>query len=131
MLTVGKVYGMTIIPLNRFDLIACLEQVATEKDVSTEELLDEVIIEFLETVAIMKLKEETIAFEQLHSQLVKQHFGEYVAIYQGVLVDHDPDITALRRRIRAKFGQTPVLLREVTQDAKLPELVIRSPRLVR
>lgn len=96
-----------------------------------EALLDRAVIEFLERVALVKLKDETIAFEQLHPQLVKEYFGQHVAIYQGALVDHDLDLTALRRRIRAKFGQTPVLLREVTKEAKLPELVIHSTRLVR
>lgn len=122
---------MAPIPLKRPELAERLQQVATEEGGSVEALLDRAVIEFLERVALVKLKDETIAFEQLHPQLVKEYFGQHVAIYQGALVDHDPDLTALRRRIRAKFGQTPVLQREVTQEAKLPELVIHSTRLVR
>jgi hypothetical protein len=122
---------MSPIPLKRPELAERLQQVAIEEGVPIEALLEQAVVEFLERVTLVKLKDETSAFEQLHPQLVKEYYGQHVAIYQGALVDHDPDLATLRRRIRSKFGQTPVLLRQVTKEAKLPDLVIHSFRLVR
>ncbi|MCE7981099.1 MAG: hypothetical protein DYG89_07905 [Caldilinea sp. CFX5] len=121
---------MRAITLHQPDLVERLEQVATEEDTSTEELLDRAVIEFLESVALEKLKGETVAFEQLHPQLVQQYFGQHVAIHNGMLVDYDPDLNTLHRRIRAKFGQMPVLIRQVTKEAKLPEITMRGRSLV-
>ena len=36
--------------------------------------------------------------------------GEFVAIHDRQVVDHDRDEDTLRKRIRAKFGKTAVLL---------------------
>ena len=121
---------MTAITLSRAELVERLQQVAIAEDISAEELLDRAVVEFLETVALEKLKDETVAFEQMHPQLVKQYFGHYVAVHNRVVVDHDPDLRTLHLRIRTRFGQMPVLLRQVTEDRKLPEIVVRSPRLV-
>lgn len=121
---------MTAIALNRPDLIERLQQVASAEATSAEDLLDRAVIEFLETVALQKLKDETVAFEQMHSQLVKQYFGQHVAVHNGVVIDYDPDLRDLHLRIRARFGQMPILLRQVTDDIKLPEIVVRSPRLM-
>lgn len=80
---------MTTIALNRVELVERLQQVATEEDTSPEALLDRAVTEFLETVAVKKLQDETDAFEAAHPQLIEQYLGEYVAIHNGIVVDHD------------------------------------------
>ncbi|MEZ4726544.1 MAG: DUF5678 domain-containing protein [Caldilineaceae bacterium] len=122
---------MTAITLNRPDLVKRLQQIATEEDTSAEDLLDQAVVEFLETVALQKLKDETVAFEQLHGELLKQYLGQHVAIHNGIVIDYDPDLRELHLRIRARFGQMPILLRQVTEETKLPEIVVRSPKLVK
>jgi hypothetical protein len=67
----------------------------------------------------------------MHNQLVTQYLDQYVAIHNGELIDHDADLLALRRRIRKRFGRMPILLRQVAPDGKLPEIVVRSPRIER
>ena len=60
---------------------------------------------------------------------VRSHYaGEFVAIHMQQVVDHDRDDAVLYRRVRERFGATPVLLipAEGPQD-----IVIRSPRLSR
>jgi hypothetical protein len=121
---------MNSLILNRSDLVERLQQVAIEEATSAEELLDRAVAEFLENVALQKLKDETLAFEQMHSQLVQQYLGEYVAVHNGAVVDHDVDARSLHLRIRARFGQMPILLRQITEDVELPELIVRSPKLV-
>jgi hypothetical protein len=121
---------MTAIALNRPDLVEQLQQVATAEDTSTEELLDRAVIEFLEGVALRKLEDETATFERMHAQLVNRYLNEYVAIHNGAVVDHDTEVRHLYLRVRAKFGQMPILLRQVTEDVQLQELIVRSPKLV-
>ena len=121
---------MKAIALKQPDLVQRLQQVAAEKDTSAEDLLDRAVIEFLESVALRKLEDETAAFERMHTQLVNQYLNKYVAIHNGMVVDHDTEVRRLYLRVRAKFGQMPVLLRQVTEDVQLPELVVRSPKLV-
>ncbi|MEZ4862658.1 MAG: DUF5678 domain-containing protein [Caldilineaceae bacterium] len=122
---------MTTITLNRVDLVEQLQQVASAEDMSAEELLDKAVIEFLEKVAVQKLQDETAAFEKMHAQLVEKYLGEYVAVHNGIIVDHDAEARTLYLRIRAKLGQMPILLRQVTEDAQLADIVVRSPKLVK
>jgi hypothetical protein len=59
---------------------------------------------------------------------VSRHLGEYVAIHNSQVVDHDIDIRALHLRIRHRFGRMPVLIRQVTQSAEARDLVFHSPK---
>lgn len=71
---------------------------------------------------------EVEAFRAMHSALRRDHFGEYVAIHEGQLVDHDPDPIALLNRIRQNYPGQTVLRRKVEEA---PEVILRfrSPRL--
>lgn len=73
---------------------------------------------------------EVVAFEEQHQQLVKRYLGEYVALHQGRIVDHDKSQRALLTRIEAQFPDEIVLIRQV-QAQLPPPLRIRSPRFVR
>jgi hypothetical protein len=74
------------------------------------------------------MQREAAAFQRLHSSLVKMHSGQYVAILDGNLVDHDIDPIALLRRVREKYPDRTVLRRKVEQA---PEVILhfRSPRI--
>ena len=54
--------------------------------------------------------------------------GEYVAIHNREVVDHDSDEGLLRKRIRTAYGKTPILL--TPADGKR-EYRITSTRLTR
>lgn len=72
---------------------------------------------------------EQRAFESQHSDLLKQYRGRYIAMIGGQVVDHDLDRVALRRRIRQRYGSSPVLITSV-EDEPVQTVWIRSPRLV-
>lgn len=55
-----------------------------------------------------------------------QYEGEFVAVHNRRLIDHDRDEWALRRRVRSKYGKTAVLL--MPGDGPR-EVRIVSPRL--
>jgi hypothetical protein len=76
------------------------------------------------------MKKEIEAYKAMHPELVKKYLGQYVAIYQGRLVDHDADPIALHRRITAEFPNKTVLSRLVREEAE-PVLYMRSPHLER
>jgi hypothetical protein len=65
---------------------------------------------------------EITAFHRLHPWLLANFANEYAAIYQGELVDHDPDVTALLGRIDQRFPENFVLIRPVLKE---PDIVYR------
>lgn len=71
---------------------------------------------------------EREAFLKLHPALAGKFLGEYAAIHHGSLIDHDPDLGELAKRVRRDFPDRFVLIRQVLKE---PEIVyqFRSPRL--
>ncbi len=53
--------------------------------------------------------------------------GQFVAVHNQTLIDHDQDEKALYQRIRAKYGRTAVLIMPADGPR---EIRILSPRLV-
>jgi len=68
---------------------------------------------------------EIEAYERMHTQLCRSHFGQYVAVHNGQLIDSDFDFEPLFLRVQAKLGDGPFLVRRVTSTVT-PE--IRAPR---
>jgi hypothetical protein len=122
---------MGVLQLQNAALVETLHQIAEHEQTSPEDLLEQAATEFLERVALKKMQAETSAFERIHPQLVEQYLGQHVAVHNGMMIDHDPDLRTLHIRIRKRFGKVPILLRQVTEDPSLPELVVRSPKLSR
>ncbi len=120
---------MTALVINKPSLLDTIEQVAESQNLSADEILDKAVSEYLDRWASQKIRSEQDAFAKLHTNLVTTNLGEYVAIHNGVLVDHDQDHRTLHLRIRQKFGRMPILLRQVTTDVNPPVLFWRSPRL--
>jgi hypothetical protein len=78
----------------------------------------------------VEMLEQTAAFETQYPQLLQNYSQEYVAIYQGKLVDHDSDHIQLVRRIQQHFPGQIVLIRQVTEQPAT-SLNLGSPRFVR
>ena len=75
-----------------------------------------------------KLQAEAQAFAQLHLQLVPHYLGQFVAIFEGQLVDNDKDFETLYLRIQKKYKDEVVLIRQVMAKPTI-ELHGPSPRL--
>lgn len=73
---------------------------------------------------------EEKAYQAMCQDLLAQYADEYVAIYQGRLIDHDADELALLKRLDAHYPDEVVLMKQVLAKPK-PELHFRSPRLIR
>lgn len=74
-------------------------------------------------------REET-AYRAMHAELLVNYAGDYVAIHQGQLVDHDEDELALLHRLEEQYPDEVVLMKQVRP---LPEPILhfRSPRFTR
>lgn len=75
----------------------------------------------------LTIERESSAFLKMHSDLLSKCVGEYVAIYQGELVDSDFDFAILYARIEQKYPDSFFLIRQVA-DKPEPIYHFRSPR---
>jgi hypothetical protein len=106
---------------------------ALDRGLATEPLEDEVVMDSsfaTDDEVGERLARETAAYKAMHEELMADHAGHYVAVFNGRLVDFDSDETALLRRIEATYPDDIVLMKRVMP---LPEreFWIRSPRLER
>lgn len=111
-------------------LLEEIKQVAVEQNVELSHILDEAVHTYLRQLERNKIKAEVEAFHSMHSELLQSYEGEYVAIHNGKVVDHDASLQPLHNRIRQRFGRQTVLLRQVSTE---PERVLsfRSPSFER
>ncbi|MFP4394315.1 MAG: DUF5678 domain-containing protein [Anaerolineales bacterium] len=75
-----------------------------------------------------QLYREQAAWYALPAEEREGYQGEYVALHQGQVVDHDADQRALYIRIRERYGRAPVPILPADQEQP-PTFVIHSPRL--
>jgi len=75
-----------------------------------------------------KMEQEIAAYRAMHPQLRETHLGQQVAIFQGQMIDSDPDFLALFLRIQERYPDEVVMMREVRAEAD-PVYRVLSPRL--
>lgn len=114
------------------DLYQQVEQVAVSEDKNIADLFLEAVKQrypsFPAHPEREQMQKEIDAFCAMHTQLLADYKGQYVAIHKGKLVDHDADPIKLHHRVLANFPNQIVLSRKVELE---PDRVlhIRSPRL--
>lgn len=77
-----------------------------------------------------KIRHEKAAFALQQQELQQRYPGEYVAIHEGRVIDHDFSLAALHQRVVQAVGAAPILLKRVDEPITR-EFVLRSPRLER
>ena len=77
-----------------------------------------------------KIAQEQGAYEAQHATLYHKFVGQFIAIHEGTVVDHDVARVTLSRRIRATYGKQPILITPVLAK---PQRVFRvsRPRLIK
>lgn len=75
-----------------------------------------------------KMLRERAAYEALHASLLPDYLGQYVAIYQGQLLDADPDVMALDERVRSQYPDEVIMVTKVEQETQRT-LHFHSPTL--
>ncbi len=117
---------MTTITL-KSDLSRQIEHLAGTQQMEQELFIDKAVRQYIVQLRQEKIRAETISFEAQSETLMRQYPNQYVAMHQGEVIDHDPDLRTLHLRVFARLGHTPVLLKQVTPTAT-EELTFRSPR---
>lgn len=82
-----------------------------------------------ELQATTAMAREEAAYRAQHETLLAHYAGQYVAIFQGQLIDHDSDELVLLRRLDADYPHDIVLMKRV-ESLPQPVLRFRSPRLL-
>jgi len=62
------------------------------------------------------LERNWVWFRRNYSRLVRRFDGEYVAVFEREVVDHDKDLGRLARRVRDKFPFERVLVEYVSKE---------------
>jgi len=97
---------------------------------TAQQIVEKAVRAYLARLRQEKIRRETEAFRAQYRTLLTDYAGQYVAVHQGQVSDHDPDLRVLHLRVFEKVGHIPVLLKLVTAEPER-ELVFRGPRLER
>ena len=97
---------------------------------TVEAFVNQAVREHLHEMARQKIRAETKAFEQQRDTLLANYLGQYVAVHDGQVIDHDPDLLTLHLRVFERLGDIPVLHKKVTTKPER-DLVVRSRRFER
>ena len=118
---------MTVIDLNP-RLLEQVRRIAQWQQVTADELATRALSSYLDRLEWEKLESEMAAFQAQLRVLLGTYPGQYVAMHEGQVIDHDADLRTLHSRVYARMGSVPVLLQKVT-SVPAPDILVRSPRL--
>lgn len=119
---------MASVVLRESALVYQLEQLAEQTAQPVEKVLEAAVASYLDELQRVEIHAETRAYWELHQEMVELYPNQYVAIYQGKVVDHDPDVSQLEQRIRKRFERLPVLIAPIKSQIKY-EIRWRGGRL--
>ena len=108
-----------------------LEQVrwiAQWQQVTADEVATRALSSYLDHLEWEKLEAEMVAFRSQLPALLAVYPDQYVAVHEGLVIDHDADLRVLHGRVYARMGSVPVLLQKVTAEPA-SDILVRGPRL--
>lgn len=104
---------------------------ASQQDVA--EVVAEAAVANIPQLAIhprwQEMEREEAAFRDMHEELLLKYLDQYVAIYQGNVVDHDEEFDEIIGRIDEAYPDDIVFISRVSAESERT-LRFRSPRLV-
>ena len=96
----------------------------------SEDALLSVVLDIPEREHDAQFENEREAFWSQYPELLKQYVGQYVAVYQGKMIDHDEDKRRLIQRVYENLGYVPVYIQRVSPEGR-PRYRLSSPRVKR
>jgi hypothetical protein len=105
-----------------------LNELAKSEGIAVDRIVENALALYRRELGHDKIATEIEAYHRKYPRLRARYLGKYIAMHNGRVVAHDQDASALYLRIRKRFGNTPVLMRQV-ENVVERELVIRRPRL--
>jgi hypothetical protein len=110
----------------REPLASQIRQEAEAEGVGVESLLDAALRHYRFEAQRKKINVEAEWWRTRPAKARAHYAGEFVAIHDKQVVDHDPDEESLRKRVRARYGKTAIL---ITPAEGQRELRLVSTRL--
>ncbi len=113
------------------DLVRELKARAARQGLTLTELVTDALRRAVGTESHDDLKplEADMAWYEAHKrQLLRRYHGDYLAIVDRRVLDHDPDFGTLAARVFAKVGVGPVFMPQCVETEQTVHL--RSPRLI-
>ena len=107
-----------MIAVQRPGLIERIRDVARETNKDTTQVVETAVQAYLDQLDREKLHEEAEAFWAMQADLTTRYQGEYVAVHQRQVVDHDPDVVRLEQRIAEQWGEAAILIAPVTDEPR-------------
>jgi predicted DNA-binding protein len=95
-----------------------VEQASGEHQIGVDRFLTEAIRRYLWELDRRQISEESQIYQKHHAELKMQYLGQYIAMYNGQVVDHDREVAVLRQRVRQRFGWKPVMITLVEDVAE-------------
>jgi len=102
------------------ELFKRVQEAALEHKTGVDEILAKAIQSYLWELDRRRISEEGRIYRQRHAELRTRYLGQYIAMHNGQVVDHDADFQELRQRVRNRFGRTPVMMTLVEEFAERP-----------
>ncbi|MGB8647670.1 MAG: hypothetical protein WCF84_20720 [Anaerolineae bacterium] len=94
-----------------------LKDIAARHQTNLEALVNDWLEEQLWQEQRRKIEQEAERFRAQHAQLYAKYRGRFIAMRDGVVIDDDAEILLLHQRIRARYGDEPILITPVTEEA--------------
>ncbi|MBI5566973.1 MAG: hypothetical protein HY870_18895 [Chloroflexi bacterium] len=91
-------------------LASQLRHEAEAEGLPVEHLIEAALRQYRFQAQRKKLTAEAAWWQSVGPEMQAQFTGEFVAVHQRAVIDHDGDETALRQRVRARFPKTAVLI---------------------
>ena len=99
-------------------LVERIRDIARETNRDATQVVETAVEAYLDQLDRDRIHEETEAFWDMQADLVASYPGEYVAVHQRRVVDHDFDLVSLEERIAERLGEISVLIAPVTDAAR-------------
>lgn len=100
------------------ELYKRVEEAAAEHQASVDTLLNNAVRRYLWDLDRKRISEESHHYREQHARLKAKYLGQYIAMRNGEVVDHDTDFDSLRGRVRQKFGHAPIMMTLVEEAAE-------------
>lgn len=97
------------------NLLTPLQRTAERRGLTVDTLVEDLVTEYLREQRHAALVAEMERYRSLHTQLVGTYLGQYIALFEGRVLDHDLDGGRLYTRLRHQYGDLPILIVLVTE----------------
>jgi glutamyl-tRNA reductase len=103
------------------ELYERMKEAAQSQQSDPDALLAEAVRRYLWELRRQQISEETTHYRAQHETLQERFLGQYIAMVEGEVIDHDADFLSLRRRVYEQYGNRPVLMTLVRETAVVPQ----------